>query len=134
MAKTSPTQRSLKLLKDTGWNAEVVERWIHAIMRKQDLFNCIDIVAIRFGELAGVQVTSGSNVSARIAKIKKEPMMVKWLEANGTLYVHGWREVVAYRKNGKKAKRKRWECRVVPITLDMLRAEVVVSGGAPDGL
>lgn len=127
MAKTSPTQRSLKLLRETGWIPEVVERWNAYTKTRKDLFGCIDIVALRHGELAGIQTTSASG-SSRIAKIKAEPRMISWLEAGGTLYVHGWA------KRGARGKRKTWTCRVVPITLDMLRAEVVVSGGAPDGL
>lgn len=116
MAKTSPTQRSLKLLRETGWIPEVVERWNAYTKTRKDLFGCIDIVALRHGELAGIQTTSASG-SSRIAKIKAEPRMVSWLEAGGTLYVHGWA------KRGARGKRKTWTCRVVPITLDMLRAE-----------
>lgn len=115
MAKTSPTQRSLKFLREQGWTVEVVERWNAYTKTRKDLFGCIDLVAMRHGELAGVQTTSGAG-SARIAKIKAEPRMVQWLEAGGTLYVHGWD------KRGARGKRKTWTCRVVPITIELLRA------------
>ncbi len=109
----SPTQRSLKYLRETGWDAEVVERWNSYARRRVDLFNCIDIVALRDGELAGVQTTSQSG-SSRIAKIKDEKLMRAWLRAGGTLYVHGWA------KRGPRGKRKVWTVRVVKITEDML--------------
>lgn len=123
MAKTSPTQRSLKLLRDQGWTVDITEHWV-SLHRKpgskgprgvrRDLFGCIDLVALRHGELAGIQTTSGPG-SARIAKIKAEPRMVTWLEAGGTLYVHGWA------KRGARGKRKLWDCRVIKLTLDDLR-------------
>lgn len=113
MAKTSPTQRSLKFLREAGWTVEVVEHWNSYTRTRKDLFGCIDLVALRQGELAGIQTTSGHG-SARIAKIKAEPRMVKWLEAGGTLYVHGWA------KRGARGKRKLWDCRVIKLTLDDL--------------
>ena len=134
MAKTSPTQRSLKLLRDQGWTVEVVERWNAYTKTRKDLFGCIDLVALRHGELAGIQTTAGPG-SARIAKIKAEPRMVKWLEAGGTLYVHGWRKVTTYKANGKRALVKKWGCRVIKLTLDDLRGgehEVVDDALVPD--
>lgn len=129
MAKTSPTQRSLKFLRDAGWTVDITEKWNAYTRTRKDLFGCIDLVAIRYGELAGIQTTSGPG-SSRIAKIKAEPRMVTWLEAGGTLYVHGWREIVARKKDGTKAKRKRWDCRVVKLTLDDLRRDDEVGDGA----
>lgn len=102
----SPTQRSLKHLKDRHWTVAVVERWnMHAKVR-QDLFGFADLLAIAptFGIMA-VQVTSGSNVSARIKKIKVEPKAALWLASGGLICVHGWRKV------GGLGKRKTWQCR-----------------------
>lgn len=106
MAKTSPTQRSLDLLRKDGWLVAVVERWNpHAFIR-QDLFGIIDVLAVRGSETMGVQVTSAGNVSARIRKMSESDALPVLREANWRIEVHGWR------KNAKG----RWVCRVEDIS------------------
>jgi Holliday junction resolvase-like predicted endonuclease len=105
---SSPTQRSLKLLRDEGYTAQVVERWNPHARVRQDLFGIIDIVAIKVLEsnatnIVGVQTTSKSNMSARINKIKESAEAALWSSAGGLLLVHGW----------AKNKSKRWEVRAV---------------------
>jgi len=111
--KTSPTQRSLKLLRDRGLTAGVTEKWNSHARLRQDLFGFIDIVAIdhKVGILA-VQTTSGPNVAARIQKIKELPAAREWLLCYGLIVVHGWRKV------GARGKRKLWECREVQLVLN----------------
>jgi hypothetical protein len=89
----SPTQRSLKKLRDTGFTAQVVERWNQFARIRQDFCGCIDVIGFRpdFGIL-GVQATSGSNHLARVKKSSLEPRLSVWL-ASGGLY-----EVWSYRK------------------------------------
>lgn len=53
----------------------------------------------------GIQVTSGTNHAARIAKIAAEPRMRKWCESGGKV------EVWSYSKRGGKGKRKLWTLR-----------------------
>lgn len=111
--KTSPTKRSLDVLRKAGWTVAVVEHWNQWARVRQDLFGFIDIVAIRnskFGVLA-VQATSGTNVAARVAKIESEPRAVTWLAAGNKIEVHGWRKV------GRRGEPKRWECRVVTVSV-----------------
>ena len=43
---SSPTQRSLKLLRDEGYTAQVVERWNPHARVRQDLFGVIDTAAM----------------------------------------------------------------------------------------
>lgn len=107
----SPTQRSLALLRKEGWLAESVERWNAFTKTRRDLFKFIDIVAIRGNETLAIQTTSGTNVSARIEKIKLLPAADNWMLANSrTLEVHGWRRV------GPRGKRKLWECRRIRLS------------------
>lgn len=112
---TSPTVRSIAHLKETGWVVDKVEHFNTFAHRTFDLFGCIDIVAIRPGELAGIQTTSddtGGNSGERRRKILAEPRMRQWLEAGGTLYLHAWA------KRGAQGKRKTWQLVVnEPITL-----------------
>lgn len=113
MAKISPTSRSLKLLRDSGYFAQVVERWNpHAFIR-QDLFGWIDIVAVHPGVhgVLGVQTTSGSNLSARMQKAHGNAALVAWLTCGGTLQAHGWRKL-----------KNRWQVDCRPIGMvDLVR-------------
>jgi len=106
MSKTSPTQRSLKLCRDRGWTAQVVERRVPFNNTTVDLFGFIDIVALDGTHTIGIQTTSGANVAARIKKILAEPRHKLWLEAGNEIHVHGWRKV---KPRGVKV--ARWEVR-----------------------
>jgi hypothetical protein len=96
----SPTQRSLDELRKRGATAQVVERWIPQTKIRKDLFGIIDIVAICEGSILGIQATSTTNLSARVAKSLAEPKLLEWLEANGEYEVWGWS------KKGPKGKKK----------------------------
>lgn len=104
MHKTSPTQRSLKLLRDEGYSAWIVEHWNAFVGIRQDLFGFIDIVAIREdvpGVLA-IQTTSGNNLSARRKKISDNGYAKIWLKAGNKIQIHGWRKL-------KEGKRSLWK-------------------------
>ena len=106
--RTSPTQRSLKLLRDRGYRVWVVEKRIPGMQIMQDMYGFIDIHAMKPGVgFAAVQTTTGPNMAARIAKIQALPAAKTWLDADGTILVHGWRKV------GARGARKLWECREV---------------------
>jgi hypothetical protein len=78
----------------------VVESRITAII-KRDLFNCIDILALRDGVTLAIQVTAGSSHANRATKVKENEYLPLMLAA-------GWRvEVWSYRKgaNGRYSRR-----------------------------
>ena len=105
---TSSTQRSLKLLRERGYMAAVTEHWNPHARLRQDLFGFVDIVAVsRLYGIIAVQTTSGANMAARIDKIRESVHAKVWLDADGTILVHGWRKV------GARGARKLWECREV---------------------
>lgn len=86
----TPTERSLAFLRGRGYLVAVVERWnAHAKIR-QDLFGVLDLLAVKPGEILGVQTTSGSNVSARLNKFADSEVAPKLREAGMRLEVHGW--------------------------------------------
>lgn len=118
----SPTQRSLKYLRDLGYTAEVTEHWNAFTKRRHDLFGFVDIVAVK-DTLVAVQTTSGTNVSARIAKItgdeKVRPKALAWLAAGGEIHVHGWAV------KGARGKRKKYEVRVVVLDAIVFREKGV---------
>ena len=108
----SPTQRSLKYLRDLGHTVAVVEKFNRFANVRQDLFGFIDIVALDgMTGLLGVQTTSNDNVSAHIHKAMLLPNLVKWLQAGNRFDIHGWA------KKGKQGKRKLWEIRIVSVDL-----------------
>jgi hypothetical protein len=102
----SPTQRTLAKLRAEGWLAQVVERWVPQARKRIDLFGFIDVLAVRPGEVLGVQSTSRTNVAGRLAKIADHENIGAVREAGIRLEVHGW---------GKMAS-GRWECRVVDVS------------------
>lgn len=103
----TPTQRTLKKLREEGYTAEVVEKRIPRMMITKDLFGFIDVIAIRDGETLAVQTTSGNNVAARIRKIADNPNLAAVRAAGWGIHVHGWRKLKSSR---------RWECRVVDVS------------------
>ncbi len=105
MASTSPTVRSLAILRKEKYKAQVVEKWLAYGNCRVDLFGFIDIVAIREGELGvvGVQTTSQSNVLARFKKIIMIPEAFLWINTGNRILLHGWA------KKGEKGKRKLWQ-------------------------
>jgi hypothetical protein len=91
----SPTQRTLKYLRDRGYTAEKVEQRlpIPGKFITRDFLGFIDYIAIRPGsdETVGVQITSASNVSAHLKKIKALPTFTLWAATpSRVLEVHGW--------------------------------------------
>lgn len=102
----TPTQRSLKYLKEEGWTAAVVEKWNPHARIRQDLFGFIDILALKGPETIAVQTTSGSNMSARVKKIADSKHVTDVRKAGWGIHVHGWR------KNAQG----RWVLRVVDVS------------------
>lgn len=108
--KTSPTQRSLALLRSRGYLVAVVEKWNPHIHIRQDLWGFADLLAIRDNDCLLVQTTIGANAAHRVAKIRGIPHAATWLASpNRTIVVHAWR------KAGDRGKRKLWQCREIPI-------------------
>lgn len=97
---SSPTQRTLKHLRDLGYKAEVVERWNPHARVRHDLFNIIDVLALNETEVVAVQTTTASNMKARIDKIAESDILPLLIRLEWRVIVHGWK------KNNKS---NRWE-------------------------
>lgn len=108
----SPTQRTLKKLRDDGWPlVQVVEHWNQYARIRQDLFGIIDVLAVGPKGTLAVQTTSGSGVSSRIRKMEESGVVPILNDAGWTVICHGWRKLKKVR--GKKA--TYWDCRVVEV-------------------
>ena len=95
MSGITPTQRTLKKLRDDGYTAGIVERFISipgSFGKRIDLFNIIDIIAIKKGEIWGVQ-SCGQAFADHDKKILEHENSPKWIEAGGILLLIGWRKL-----------------------------------------
>lgn len=116
----SPTSRSLKKLRDDGWEPDIVERWIGGgrVKVRKDFYGFADIIAVWVHdgcpETAAIQTTTAKNSASRRAKILAEPRAHLWLSAGNRIILHGWRKSPV--KRGSK--RKIWICNVQEITLE----------------
>lgn len=115
----TPTQRSLKALRERGYHAAVVERWNQFAGIRQDLFGWIDLVGTHPSEpgVLGVQTTTGDHAAERVAKARGNPALLSWLLANGRLAVWAWSKRCGMRADGRKSKRTLWTLRVIDLTL-----------------
>jgi hypothetical protein len=113
---TSPTARSLALLRTSGYLAAVVEKWNAHVGIRQDLFGFADILAVHptRREFLLVQTTTLDHVAHRLAKSKGRPELAAWLRAGGLFQVHGWK------RRGVK-----WEVKIVAVAADDLAGVVV---------
>lgn len=69
---------------------ETVERWIPGANIRKDLFGFADLLAIRDQTVLAVQVTSRSNLAARIRKIGDSPLLGLVRKAGISIAAHGW--------------------------------------------
>lgn len=92
---SSPTSRTLKHLRDAGYQAQVVEHWVPGANVKRDLFGFIDVLGIHeeTGEVLAVQTTSYSNMASRARKIAESDKVATVRKAGWAIHIHGWRKV-----------------------------------------
>lgn len=95
----SPTQLTLKLMRERGYVCEITERWNSFTRTRHDLFNFIDVLCIRKGEIVGVQTTSRGHIAHRRKKIQELETFPHVLDAGIKVLIHGW----------AKNKSNRWE-------------------------
>lgn len=129
---TSPTQRTLKWLRDRGCRAQVVEHFNRFANVRVDLFGAIDIVAMIPDRIAvysttelsritgwkagidprrlmGIQACAGSSHAARLKKAQALPGITEWCETGAEFVVMSWS------KKGGRGKRKLWAPRVTDL-------------------
>jgi len=122
MAGLSPTQRTLRALRNEGRICDIAEKWIATPYSKipgfrKDLFGFIDIVALcpEKGILA-IQ-SCGQSWSQHVGKIMDSEAtvnVIEWLKCGGSFQLWGWRKVKM--KRGGKA--MVWRPRMANIILE----------------
>jgi len=100
MARAKPTAFTLDYCRKHDILCGVVERRVGppgAIGVTQDLFGCIDLVAVRRDEVGvlGIQATSGSNMASRYTKATTVCAVALrlWLERWNQFEVWGWKKI-----------------------------------------
>ena len=98
MPKASPTVRTLARLRKENFDlVEIVEHYNFFSKKRHDCFSILDIIAIKDKDTYGIQVTSYSNISARVKKITESPALPFLRDAGWTILVEGWKK----EKNGR---------------------------------
>ena len=94
----SPTQRCLKHLRELGYTPAVVEKFNSFTKQRNDLYECIDILAVRPGmPVLGIQACAHSSMSARVKKCIENGQ--GWLATGHTqLQVWAFRKLKGHRK------------------------------------
>ena len=109
MSATSPTARTLALLRAQGFTAQVVERWNPHSRTRQDLYGTGDVLAFDQNGTLLVQACAGASTAARCKKAAANPNLAAWLsERLARQFV-----VIAWRKIGPRGKRKTWQPRIL---------------------
>ena len=121
MSSLSPTQRTMRALRESGNICAVVEKWNpyggagHGI--RQDLFGIIDILVLNPERgVVGIQACSQSS-AGHLRKLKEEKAQnsIDWLSTPGTsLEIWCWRQI----KLKKGGKAKRWMPKITELTMD----------------
>lgn len=116
----TPTQRTIRELKNRGLVCAIVEKWNAYAKIRQDMFGIIDIIALDPQRgVIGVQAC-GSAFSAHYHKLTEEKAQetYDWISTPGThLELWGWRKI----KKVRGGKAMIWEPRIQEITLEDLQ-------------
>lgn len=115
----SPTQRTMQFFHKLEWEIWPAEYWCKFSNKRRDLGGFIDLVLLHEQRKlhVGLQVTTYSNVSARVKKIKtqRRRQARKWIYTGGAVQVWGWKEYPDRAEDGP-FKGCRWRPRIVEIT------------------
>jgi len=94
----SPTQLTLKRLREMGYYAQVVEHYNAFAKIRQDLFGGVDVLALGEGRTLAVQCTSKSNMASRVKKLRALPVLPFMRSCRWELQVWGWAKSKKTRK------------------------------------
>ena len=114
----SPTQRTLRLLRQEGCHCDIVERWNSFVGKfgiRQDLFGIIDLIALYPNKITGIQCC-GSDFAAHDRKIIASEYSREWMLSGGALELWGWRKI----KKNRGGKLMIWKPRIKKYTLEDL--------------
>ena len=118
MSGASPTQKTLALLRERGWDVAVVEKFVGPLCIRQDAFGWMDILCIDpVRGAVGVQ-SCGQSFSEHVHKLIEErgEIIKKWVVHHPAELI-GWRKKKAVLADGSKGKADRWYPRIADVVL-----------------
>jgi len=114
----SPTQRTLRNLRQQGAICGIVERfnqYAGPFGIRQDLFGFIDIICLLPDRgIVGAQCCARSGHAAHKTKILENEIAPEWLKTGGKIEIWSW----AKQKMKRGGKAERWTPKVEEITAD----------------
>lgn len=123
---TSPTARTLAMLRRSGYAADVVERWIPMAQAagddrpgiKRDFLGFADVLGVRRGVtgVLAVQATTKAHIPDRLRRVKSRAELRTWLAAGNAFEVWGWHRLAG-----------RWHVHRVAVAAEELR-DVLIEG------
>ena len=122
MAGLSPTQKTLKAMREQGRLVGIVERfnpYAGTFGQKSDLFGFLDLIALDpVDGIIGIQ-SCGQAFSEHVKKMMEErnEAMFEWLK-HAKVELWGWRKVKARLAGGGYGKSERWKPRVADFWLE----------------
>lgn len=102
------TKRTLDAWRKGGYLCQVVETYNSHARVKNDLYGFLDVLCVREKEIVGIQVTSQSNLSARVDKILKHKNYIPIKKSGIKILVEGWQKK-------KEGRRLLWESNIVEL-------------------
>ena len=117
MGKFTPTQRTMKYLREQGATCAVVEKWNQHAGIRQDLFGFVDVLCLEPERgIVGVQCCARSGHAAHRRKILEEctEHALTWLACGGKIEIWSW----AKQKVKRGGKAMRWTPKVEEITTE----------------
>ena len=124
---SSPTQRTLDLLRKRGWDCAIVEKFVGPLCIRQDAFGWMDILCIDPARGAvGVQ-SCGQSFSEHVHKLIEErgDIIKKWV-AHHPAELIGWRKKKAILADGSKGKADRWYPRIADVLVHQMTGELQI--------
>lgn len=115
-SKMSPTQRTIRALKQNGMHCGIVEKFNphvgeHGI--RQDLFGFIDAIALDASGIIGIQCCAGSGHASHRTKILENEYAPEWLKSGGKIQLWSWSK----KKLKRGGKAERWMPRLEEFTI-----------------
>jgi hypothetical protein len=92
MSASGLTPRTMAVLRKLGYRVGKVEYFNYWSKQSHDLFNVIDLIAMKPGVLIGVQSTSVNHRKEHVDKILSEPLAKVWCETGAWLWMVSWRK------------------------------------------
>jgi len=94
----SPTKRSLDKFRKEGYLVEITEHWVPQAGIRKDLWGFCDLLAVKGTEIIAIQVTSATNINARVYKIMGNKNFLTIKKSGIKILVQGWLKT----NNGKR--------------------------------